>query len=110
MAIQSMVTRKDFDGRVWGPSQRITVDQALEVCTVNGAYASFEEGVKGSIAAGKMADFVVLAEDPHDVDPDQIKAIEVLRTVVGGETRWGDQVGGLKGMSPALNGLGYAGA
>jgi predicted amidohydrolase YtcJ len=86
MAIQSMVTRKDYSGRVWGPSQRITVDQALKICTVHGAYASFEESEKGTIEAGKLADFVVLAEDPHDVDPDRIKEIEVLRTVVGGST------------------------
>ncbi len=86
MAIQSMVTRKDFSGRVWGPSQRITVEQALKVCTLNGAYASFEENEKGSIAAGKLGDFVILAEDPHDVDPDRIKEIQIVRTVVGGTT------------------------
>ena len=86
MAIQSMVTRKDFSGRVWGPSQRITVDQAINVCTVNGAFASFDEGEKGTITAGKLGDFVVLAEDPHDVDPDRIKEIQVVRTVVGGTT------------------------
>ena len=86
MAIQSMVTRKDYTGRVWGPSQRITVDEALRVCTVNGAYASFEENEKGTITAGKLADFVILAEDPHDVDPDLIKEIQVIRTVVGGRT------------------------
>jgi predicted amidohydrolase YtcJ len=86
MAIQSMVTRKDFSGRVWGPSQRITLDQALKVCTVNGAYASFEESEKGTITSGKLGDFVILAEDPHDVDPDRIKEIQVVRTVVGGMT------------------------
>ena len=86
MAIQSMVTRKDFSGRVWGPSQRITVDQALKVCTVNGAYAAFEEDLKGSITAGKLGDFVILAEDPHEVEPDRIKEIQVVRTVVGGRT------------------------
>ena len=86
MAIQSMVTRKDYTGRVWGPSQRITVDEALRVCTVNGAYASFEENEKGTITAGKLADFVILAEDPHDVDPDLIKEIQVIRTVLGGRT------------------------
>lgn len=86
MALQSMVTRKDYAGRVWGPSQRITLDEALKVCTVHGAYASFEEAEKGSITAGKLADFVVLAQDPHDVDPDQIKNIQVVRTVVGGRT------------------------
>jgi hypothetical protein len=86
MALQSMVTRKDFSGRVWGPSQRITVDQALKVCTLHGAYASFEENEKGTITAGKLADFAMLAEDPHDVDPDRLKEIQVLRTVVGGKT------------------------
>jgi predicted amidohydrolase YtcJ len=89
MALQSMVTRKDFDGRIWGPNQRITLDQALRICTMNGAYASFEENSKGSITAGKLADFVILADDPHEVDPDQIKNIEIVRTVVGGTTMYG---------------------
>jgi predicted amidohydrolase YtcJ len=86
MAIQSMVTRKDYSGHVWGPNQRITLDQALTVATINGAYASYEENVKGSITSGKYADFVMLEKDPHDVDPDQIKNIRVMRTVVGGKT------------------------
>jgi predicted amidohydrolase YtcJ len=86
MAIQSMVTRKDFSGNVWGPTQRITVDQALVVATINGAYASHEEHLKGSITAGKLADFTMLEKDPHDVNPDEIKAIRILRTVVGGKT------------------------
>jgi hypothetical protein len=86
MAIQSMVTRKDFQGRVWGPKQRISVEEALRVCTVNGAYASFEEDIKGSITPGKLADFVLLGADPHKVDPDRIKDIAVLRTVMDGRT------------------------
>ena len=86
MAIQSMVTRKDFEGRVWGPNQKITVDEAMRICTVNGAYASFEENLKGSITPNKLADFVILAQDPHEVDPDKIKEIQVVRTVVGGTT------------------------
>jgi predicted amidohydrolase YtcJ len=81
-----MVTRKDFKGRVWGPNQRISVAQAMRICTVNGAYASFEEDMKGSITAGKLADLVILAADPHETDPDQIKNIPVLRTIVGGQT------------------------
>ncbi len=89
MALQSMVTRKDFDGRVWGPNQRITLDQAIRICTRNGAYASFEEDSKGSITAGKLADFVILADDPHEVDPEQIKNTEIVRTVVGGTTMYG---------------------
>ena len=88
MAIQSMVTRKDFEGRVWGPSQRISVAEAMRICTMGGAYASFEEGSKGSVTAGKLADFVVLAADPHDTDPDAIKEIPVLRTVAGGRVTW----------------------
>jgi predicted amidohydrolase YtcJ len=86
MALQSMVTRKDYRGHVWGPNQRITVDQALRVCTINAAHASYDENVKGSITAGKLGDFVILAEDPHEVDPDHLKDIKVVRTVVGGKT------------------------
>jgi predicted amidohydrolase YtcJ len=86
MAIQSMVTRKDYRGRVWGANQKITVDEALRVCTIHGAYASFEEQIKGSITEGKLADFVILGEDPHKADPDKIKDIKVVRTVVGGKT------------------------
>ncbi|OAI47941.1 hypothetical protein AYO44_08380 [Planctomycetaceae bacterium SCGC AG-212-F19] len=86
MAIQSMVTRKDYKGRVWGENQKISVAEALRVCTINGAYASYEEKVKGSITAGKFADFVVLADDPHKADPGKIKDIKVVRTVVGGRT------------------------
>ena len=86
MAIQSMVTRKDFDGRIWGPNQRISVSEALKICTINGAFASFEEDLKGSITEGKLADFVMLEKDPHDTEPDNIKNIGVMRTVVGGKT------------------------
>jgi predicted amidohydrolase YtcJ len=86
MAIQSMVTRKDAMGRVWGPGQRISVSQAIRICTMNGAYASFEEGIKGSLTPGKLADIVILEKDPHQVDPDGIVDIRVLRTILGGRT------------------------
>jgi len=89
MAIQSMVTRKDYKGRVWGPNQKVSVDEALTIATINGAYASSEEQLKGSITAGKLADFVVLEKDPHDVDPDQIMNVKVNRTVIGGRTVYG---------------------
>jgi predicted amidohydrolase YtcJ len=88
MAIQSMVTRRDYRGREWGPNQKVTVDEALRIATINGAYASSEEAIKGSIAAGKLADFVILEKDPHDVNPNQIKDIKVVRTVVGGKTMY----------------------
>jgi predicted amidohydrolase YtcJ len=86
MAIQSMVTRTDYRGKVWGASQKITIDQALRVATINGAYPSYEEKIKGSITAGKLADFVILEKDPHDVDPMAIKDIKIARTVTGGRT------------------------
>jgi predicted amidohydrolase YtcJ len=86
MGIQGMVTRTGWDGTTWGANQRITVDEALRVNTINGAYASREETIKGSIAAGKLADFVMLAEDPHTVSRGKIKDVQIVRTVVGGKT------------------------
>ena len=85
MAIQSMVTRKDPAGNVWAPSQRITVREAMQVCTMNGAYASFEENIKGSLTPGKLADVAVLAADPHTADPDTIKNIQVISTIMDGQ-------------------------
>ena len=86
MGIQGMVTRTGWNGETWGANQRISVDEALRVYTINGAYATREEGIKGSITVGKLADFAVLAEDPHRVDPGKIKDIRIVRTVVGGNT------------------------
>jgi predicted amidohydrolase YtcJ len=88
MGIQGMVTRTGWNAEVWGANQRITVDEALRVNTINGAYATHEEAIKGSITPGKLADFVVLAEDPHSVDPGKIKDIKIVRTVVGGVTAY----------------------
>ena len=88
MAIQSMVTRRDYRGREWGPTQKVTLNEALRIATINGAYASSEEAIKGSITAGKLADFVILEKDPHDLDPNQIKDIKIVRTVVGGKTMY----------------------
>ena len=86
MGMQGMVTRTGWDGTTWGANQRISVDEALAVNTINGAYASREESLKGSISANKLADFVMLADDPHAVSPDKIKDIQIVRTVVGGTT------------------------
>jgi len=86
MALQSSVTRTDSKGNVWGARQRITVEEALRVGTINGAYASFEERLKGSIEAGKLADLVVLGRDPLKTDPMSLIHIPVERTMVGG--RW----------------------
>ena len=86
MGIQGMVTRRGWNGETWGANQRISVDEALRVNTINGAYNSHEESYKGSITPGKLADFVVLAEDPHTVNQEKIKDVEIVRTVTGGST------------------------
>jgi predicted amidohydrolase YtcJ len=88
MGIQGMVTRKGWDGTTWGLNQRVSVDEAIRINTLNGAYASKEENIKGSITVGKLADYVVLAEDPHTVNPEKIKDIQIVRTVVGGATAY----------------------
>jgi len=80
------VTRTDYACRVWGSNQRVSIDEAMRIGTINGAYASYEEQMKGSITAGKFADFVVLGQDPHKVEPDRLKDIRIMRTVVGGKT------------------------
>jgi predicted amidohydrolase YtcJ len=84
MGIQGMVTRKGWNGTVWGANQRISVSEAIAVNTYNGAWASGEEAIKGSITVGKLADYVVLADDPHTMAAEKIKDIEIVRTVVGG--------------------------
>jgi predicted amidohydrolase YtcJ len=86
MAIQGMVTRTGWDGKTWGANQRISVDEALRVNTINGAYNSHEEAIKGSITPGKLADFVVLSDDLFTVDQEKIKDLQIVRTVVGGTT------------------------
>ena len=86
MGIQGMVTRRGWNGETWGANQRISVGEALQVNTINGAYNSHEESIKGSITPGKFADFVVLADDPHAVRPEKIKDIEIVQTVTGGST------------------------
>ena len=86
MAIQGMVTRTGWDGKTWGSNQRISLDQAIRVNTLNGAYNSHEEEIKGSITAGKLADYVVLSENLSTIPVDRIKDVKVIRTTVGGKT------------------------
>ena len=85
MAIQSSVTRTDINGNLWGGSQKISVDEAIKIGTLHGAYASFEENEKGSLEEGKLADLVVLAKDPRKEDPLKIVNIPIERTMVGGK-------------------------
>jgi len=84
LAIRTMVTRLSAGGEVLGPEQRVSPAEAIRIYTMGSAYASFEEGSKGSIEPGKLADFVVLSEDPTRVSPEQIHEIAVEKTYVDG--------------------------
>src|SRR5258705_5183581 len=86
MAIQGMATRTGWDGQTWGANQRISVEEALRVNTINGAYNSHEEAIKGSITPGKLADFAVLSDDLFTVDKQKIKDLQIVRTLVVGNT------------------------
>ena len=88
MGLQGMVTRKGWNGEVWGASQRITVMEGLHVLAANGAHASFEEDLKGTLTPGKLADMVVLDADPATIDPERIKDIRVQQTLVGGDVKY----------------------
>lgn len=83
--LYSMTTRRDPTGHVWGATQRITLPEALRAATLDGAHASFEEHDKGSIEPGKVADLVVLKEDPFTLPAEQWMDIKVERTLLGGK-------------------------
>ncbi|MBC7107734.1 MAG: amidohydrolase [Methanomassiliicoccales archaeon] len=88
MNIYAAAVRKDAQGIPeggWHPEQCVPVEHALKMVTIEGAYATGEEHVKGSIEVGKYADLVILTDDPLAVEPDKIKDIRVLLTMVGGE-------------------------
>jgi predicted amidohydrolase YtcJ len=84
--LYSMTTRRDPAGHVWGAAQRITLPEAVRSATLDGAYASFEEHDKGTIEPGKLADLVVLKDDPFDTPAERWQDIKVERTMLGG--RW----------------------
>lgn len=86
--LRAAVTRKTQDGDDMSPGQAITIESALRAYTVGGAYGSFEEGIKGAIAPGMLADLVVLSEDPTAVDAEALRDIRVLRTVLHGATAY----------------------
>ena len=82
--LRSAVTRLTRDGQRMGPDQGVTVDEAIRMFTINGAYASFEEEIKGSIGEGKLADLVVLDRDPRTVPPEDLHTISADLTVIDG--------------------------
>jgi hypothetical protein len=85
--IYCAVTRATPEGTPpggWNPAQRISAEAALRHFTRDAAYASFDEDVKGTLAPGKLADFVVLSDDILQPPPQRILATRVLLTVMGG--------------------------
>ena len=86
--IYAAVTRRTLDDKNpngWVPEQKISVEQALVAYTKNAAYASFEENLKGTLAPGKLADFVILDQSLFEIPPEEIKNLKVLQTYVGGK-------------------------
>lgn len=80
------VNRLTTSGQVLGPAQRIGVERALRAVTLDAAWQNFEEATKGSIEVGKVADLVVLGENPLTVEPTRIRDIPVLETILGGKS------------------------
>jgi len=89
LEIYGEVTRGTAWGGRLGPAQGISREEAIKSVTINGAYTTFEEQVKGSIEPGKFADFVVLSGDILKVPAEQIRNLKVLTTVLGGREVFG---------------------
>ena len=89
--IQCAVTRKDLKGvGPYLPQEAFTVQEALDSFTKTGAYASFEESIKGEIQPGMLADFVVLGENPFDVEPQALKDVPIIATYLDGKRVYGE--------------------
>ena len=82
--LRSAVTRLTQTGQRMGPEQAVTIDEALRMLTRHGAFASFEEKLKGTITPGKLADFVVLSGDPRVIPAEDLPSLSVDTTVVDG--------------------------
>ena len=84
--IWSAVNRVSRTGNLIGPNERATPYQALKALTMNGAYQHFNENTRGSLTSGKLADLVILDQNPLKVDPTKIKDIKVTETIKEGKT------------------------
>ena len=84
--VWAAVTRTTRSGETLGEEQKISVEDALKAITINGAYQYFEADSKGSLKAGKLADLVILSDNPLQADPAEIKNIKVIETIKEGQT------------------------
>ena len=100
LGIYGAVTRYTIDGSEpegWYPDERLTVEQSLKAYTYGVAFAGFQNDILGTLEVGKLADFVILSNDLFEIEPQEIKNVGVLRTVVGGQTKFlSDEPGGKK--------------
>ena len=93
LSIYAAVTRRTLDGKNpngWVPEQKITVQETVRAYTLGSAYAEFQENVKGSITAGKLADIVLLSRDIFKIDPNEIESVKVVMTMVDGRVVFED--------------------
>ena len=81
LGIHSALTR----GGLVGPQNTVSLEDAIKGYTINAAYASFEEDIKGSLEAGKLADIIILSDNLFEIDHDYIKKVEPLITIIGGK-------------------------
>jgi predicted amidohydrolase YtcJ len=88
VGVYAAVTRRAESGQPLSPKEASSPEEALRMYTLAGAYASFEERLKGSIEVGKLADMVLLSADPTGVATEEIKDIQVEKTILGGEVVW----------------------
>jgi predicted amidohydrolase YtcJ len=87
LTVYAAATRRTLDGKNpkgWVPEQKISVEEAIRAYTMGSAYAEFQENVKGSITAGKLADLVMLSRDIFKIDPKEIENVKVTMTMVDG--------------------------
>jgi len=88
LGLYAAVTRQTLDGNPadgWFPDEKLSVEEAIQAYTLNSAYASFEENIKGSITEGKLADLVILSDNLLEIDPSKIKNVEVKTTIFNGK-------------------------
>ena len=88
IGLQTMLTRHDVQGRPVWPEEAISLDEALRAYTVNGAYASFEENIKGTLAPGMIGDVTVFETDLHAVEPDQLETVRIDYTITDGNVAY----------------------
>ena len=112
--LDATVTRRSRSGDIIGPEHRVDVITALKAMTIWPAWQHFEEDSKGSIEPGKLADLVILSDDPTAVDPetlDQLKVVETIKegvTIFSLEEEVGEQAGLIDGLPGARSGEAFS--